>query len=84
MAKRSFDRSTPTESSIIDMHTGRPVSVEAVPIICERIRHYRELLGYEQKTLAAKVGITANAICNWERGRSRPDVNLLPDILKQC
>lgn len=82
MAKRSFDRSTPAESSIIDMHTGKPVSVEAVPIICERIRHYRELLGYEQKTLANKVGITANAICNWERGRSRPDVNLLPDICK--
>ena len=26
------------------------------------------------------VGVTANAVSNWERGRARPDVNLLPDI----
>ena len=49
-------------------------------MICDRIRHYREELGMEQKALAAMVGVTANAVSNWERGRARPDVNLLPDI----
>lgn len=34
----------------------------------------------EQKALAAMVGVTANAVSNWERGRARPDVNLLPNI----
>ncbi len=34
----------------------------------------------EQKVLAAMVDVTANAMSNWERGRARPDVNLLPNI----
>ena len=37
-------------------------------------------VGIEQKALAAMVGVTANAVSNWERGRARPDVNLLPNI----
>ena len=80
MPKRVFDRSTSYESRVIDMHTGKPVPAETKPMICDRIRHYREELGMEQKALAAVVGVTANAVSNWERGRARPDVNLLPDI----
>ena len=80
MPKRVFDRSTSYESRVIDMHTGKPVPTETKPMICDRIRHYREELGMEQKALAAVVGVTANAVSNWERGRARPDVNLLPDI----
>ena len=80
MPKRVFDRSTSYESRVIDMHTGKPVPAETKPMICDRIRHYREELGMEQKALAAMVGVTANAVSNWERGRARPDVNLLPDI----
>ena len=80
MPKRVFDRSTSYESRVIDMHTGKPVPAETKPMICDRIRHYREKLGMEQKALAAMVGVTANAVSNWERGRARPDVNLLPDI----
>ena len=80
MPKRVFDRSTSYESCVIDMHTGKPVPAETKPMICDRIRHYREELGMEQKALAAMVGVTANAVSNWERGRARPDVNLLPDI----
>ena len=80
MPKRVFDRSTSYESRVIDMHTGKPVPAETKPMICDRIRHYREKLGIEQKALAAMVGVTANAVSNWERGRARPDVNLLPDI----
>ena len=51
-----------------------------MPVICERIRFYRKQMGMEQKTLARMVGVTANAVCNWESGCYRPDVNLLPDI----
>ena len=80
MPKRVFDRSTSYESRVIDMHTGKPVPAETKPMICDRIRHYREGLGVEQKALAAMVGVTANAVSNWERGRARPDVNLLPNI----
>ena len=80
MPKRVFDRSTSYESRVIDMHTGKPVPAETKPMICDRIRHYREGLGMEQKALAAMVGVTANAVSNWERGRARPDVNLLPNI----
>ena len=80
MPKRVFDRSTSYESRVIDMHTGKPVPAEPKPMICDRIRHYREELGMEQKALAAMVGVTANAVSNWERERARPDVNLLPDI----
>ena len=80
MPKRVFDRSTSYESCVIDMHTGKPVPAETKPMICDRIRHYREELGMEQKALATMVGVTANAVSNWERGRARPDVNLLPNI----
>lgn len=80
MPKRVFERSTTPKRNVIDMHTGKPVPAETKPMICDRIRHYREKLGIEQKALAAMVGVTANAVSNWERGRARPDVNLLPDI----
>lgn len=80
MPKRSFDRSTTGESNIIDMRTGKTLSKDSKPVICERIRFYREQLGMEQKALAAMIGVTANAVSNWESGRARPDVNILPNI----
>ena len=58
------------------------VGDSTLPVICERIRYYREKQGIDQKTMASKLGITANSISNWENGRSRPDVNLLPAICK--
>ena len=48
MSKRVFDRSTSYESRVIDMHTGKPVPAETKPMICDRIRHYREELGIEE------------------------------------
>ena len=80
MARKKIDLSTSGEGSFIDLKTGRPVRVPVLPVICERIRHFRELRGMEQKELARKIGITANSVSNWENGRSRPDVNLLPGI----
>ena len=78
MARRSFDRSASGTGSLTDMKTGRPAEKPSVPIICERVRFYRERLGMEQKELARKIGITGNSVSNWENGRSRPDINLIP------
>lgn len=80
MARKKIDLSTSGESRLIDMKTGLPVEVPVLPVICERIRHYREIRGIEQKALARQIGITPNSVSNWENGRSRPDVNLLPRI----
>ncbi len=80
MARRKIDLSTSGQGNVIDMKTGKPVEKPILPVICERIKHYREALGMEQKALAELVGVTKNSISNWECGRSRPDVNLLPGI----
>lgn len=51
-----------------------------VYIVCRKIRYYREKKGMEQKELAQKLGIIGNAISNWENGRARPDITMLPKI----
>ena len=56
--------------------------INDIPIICERIRFYREKKGIEQKAIAEALGIKSNAISNWESGRTRPDLTLLPKISK--
>ncbi len=80
MARRKIDLSTSGQGNLIDMKTGKPIETPVLPVICERIKHYREVLGMEQKTLAEQIGVTKNSVSNWECGRSRPDVNLLPAI----
>lgn len=82
MARRSIDRSSPGKSSIIDMKTMKPAEKRSLPVICERIRFYRERAGMEQKALAEAVGITGNTVSNWENGRARPDINLIPDLCR--
>ena len=77
MAKRSFQ--TPAQE-LIDISTGKPVPPPDVPLICSQIRRFRERQGLDQKTLAQRTGVSPNAVSNWENGRSRPDVNLLPGI----
>ena len=47
MPRRSFERSTPATGNIIDMNTGKPVEIPSIPILCERIRHYRLQMGIE-------------------------------------
>lgn len=51
-----------------------------MPVLCRQIRFFREKKGIEQKELAAKIGIKSNAVSNWENGRARPDIALLPKI----
>ena len=80
MPRRKIDRSVSRTSSVIDMKTGMPVSPLPIPVICERIRYFRELAGIEQKELGKRIGISPNTISNWETGRSRPDINLIPAV----
>ena len=82
MPRRKIDLPVTSNSSVIDLNTGKALEKNALPIICERIRFYRELKRLEQKAFAAQLGVTSNAVSNWECGRSRPDVNLLPAICK--
>lgn len=54
-----------------------------LPALCARIRLFRERAGLEQKELAARLGVTAGAVSNWETGRGRPDLNLLPALCRE-
>ena len=80
MPRRSIERSTPAEGNVIDLKTQKRVEIPAIPIICEQIRRFREKAGIEQKAMAKTIGVTPNAVSNWENGRSRPDINLIPGI----
>lgn len=82
MPRRSIERPAKGSGNVIDMKTGKAVERPALPVLCERIRFYRERAGMEQKTLARLIGVTGNAVSNWENGRGRPDINLLPDICR--
>jgi len=82
MPRRSIERPAKGTSKIIDMKTGKTVDRPALPVLCERIRFYRERAGLEQKALAGMIGVSGNAVSNWENGRGRPDINLIPDICR--
>ena len=82
MPRRSIERPAKGTGNVIDMKTGKAVKRSTLPVLCERIRFYRERAGMEQKMLAKLIGVTGNAVSNWENGRGRPDINLLPDICR--
>ena len=82
MSRRSTDRSASGTGTGRGMEgkTGGPAGKSALPVICEKIRFYRERAGLEQKELAGRIGVTGNAVSNWENGRGRPDLNLVPRL----
>lgn len=45
-----------------------------------RIREYRIKKGLSQPQLAALLGVTKNAVTNWEAGASRPDIASIPAL----
>ena len=79
MGRRAFESE---KARVIDIHTGKPADEAPLPTICERVRHYRTLRKIEQKELARQLHITPNSVSNWECGRSRPDVSLLPELCR--
>ncbi len=70
------------KSNVINLSSGKAVEDPSLPVICKRVRYYRTLRKMEQKALAKELGITANAVSNWEQGRSRPDVALIPELCR--
>ena len=44
------------------------------------IRAARKANGLSQEELAARVGISRNAVAGWETGHSRPDLDLIPKL----
>lgn len=45
-----------------------------------RISEYRQNKGMTQEELAARIGVTHQALSKWERGQSLPDLSLLADL----
>ena len=82
MPRRSIDYSTPGNLKKIDPKTGKVVDAPTLPIICANFRHFRIASGLEQKEIAERIGVLKNAISNWETGRARPDINLIPAICR--
>ena len=77
MGRRAFDSE---KAKVIDIRTGKQAEGASLPSICERVRYYRTLRKLDQKELARRLNVTPNSVSNWECGRSRPDVSLLPDL----
>ena len=82
MARRKIELAAPSGGAVIDLGTGSAVQKTPLPLLCERIRFYRLARSLEQKAFAKQLGVASNAVSNWECGRSRPDVNLLPAICR--
>ena len=80
MARRKIETPTVPGSIVVDLNSGKTLEKALPAMICSRIKFFREKLGMEQKALAKQIGVTFNAVSNWERGRSRPDLNLIPAI----
>ena len=82
MPRRSIDYSTPGNLKKIDIKTGKVIEAPPLPVICANFRHFRIASGMEQKEIAEQIGVFKNAISNWENGRARPDINLIPAICR--
>lgn len=57
-----------------------PVRLKDMHTVGKRIKYYRESLGLEQKDIARQLGFTPNAVSNWENGRTRPDLAVVPKL----
>ena len=49
-------------------------------IFCKRIKELREENNLTQKELAIKLNTTNSTVCDWEKGRSQPDLEMLTKI----
>jgi len=55
---------------------------EAAETMGERIREARVVAGITQAQLAEKIGVSRVHLCNYERGRKWPNVEMLVRICK--
>ena len=49
-------------------------------IFCKRLKELRVENEYTQKSLAEKLNTTNSAVCDWEKGRTQPDLETLRKI----
>jgi len=49
-------------------------------IFCKRIKELRIEHHFTQKQLAERLNTTNSAVCDWEKGRTEPDLQMLTDI----
>ncbi len=82
MPRRKIEWTAGKNHFLPDIQTEKNAPGSSLPIICEQIRCHREKIGMEQKALAQALSISANTVSNWENGRSRPDINLLPAVCR--
>lgn len=61
-----------------DTQTKAKRSTRSSGLYADRIRTLRLEANMTQPQLAEKIGVTKNAISNWEAGTTRPDVDTLP------
>ena len=67
-------------SSVVDIHTGRPVIEGTRTGAGSRLKLTRQERHMEQKELAERIGVSAKAVSSWEVGRTSPDSALIPRI----
>ncbi len=46
----------------------------------EIIKSSRKAVGLSQESLAARIGVSRNAVAGWETGHSRPDLDIIPAL----
>ena len=73
-------KESPADSDVMIANTMTMAKKNSVFIVGQKIKERRDQLGIEQKAFAAQIGVGANAVSNWEHGRARPDISLLPKI----
>jgi tellurite methyltransferase len=61
-------------------HNDFEVVIMMREILAGNISRYRKALGLTQEALAAKLGITFQAVSKWETGQTVPDTTLLPTL----
>ena len=44
---------------------------------CKRVKELRIECGWTQKEVAEKLKTTTSAVCDWEKGRTQPDLEML-------
>lgn len=49
-------------------------------IFCERVKELRIENNLTQKQLAEKLQTTNSSVCDWEKGRSQPDLKTLANM----
>ena len=81
MARKKIDE-TGNGGKIIEIGPSVNSKGKDIPVLCRSIRKYRELRGIEQKELSRKLGVADSSVGNWERGFSKPPLELITSITK--